>query len=83
MVMAKGSNLPWQMQAQHLNLQNKFDDPEMTMQNVGSRVARQNQLDRKNFFNAIREQRQENNMATQVQPIRDRKQVFKEWVYGI
>ncbi len=50
MVMAKGSNLPWQMQAQNLNLQNKFDDPEMTMQNVGSRVARQNQLDRMNFL---------------------------------
>ena len=72
--MAKGSNLPWQMQAQNLNLQNKFDDPEMTMQNVGSRVARQNQLDRMNFFNAFR--------GGKGQPVRDREQVFKEYREG-
>tara|TARA_R100000808_G_scaffold13686_1_gene32981 strand:+ start:810 stop:1718 length:909 start_codon:yes stop_codon:yes gene_type:complete len=63
--MARARNIPWQMQAQNMNLQQKFNDPEMTTENVGARLARQNQLDRQQFYNALREQRQGNNMTTQ------------------
>jgi hypothetical protein len=65
MTMARARNIPWQMQAQNMNLQQKFNDPEITTQNVGAKLARQNQVARQEFYDTLREQRQGNNMTMQ------------------
>lgn len=46
-------------------LQDQFNDPEITTQNVGARLARQNQVARQEFYDTLREQRQGNNMTMQ------------------
>ena len=65
MTMARARNIPWQMQAQNMNLQQKYNDPEITTQNVGAKLARQNQVARQEFYDTLREQRQGNNMTMQ------------------
>ena len=58
---------PLMMNMANTNLQQRFNDPEITTQNVGAKLARQNQVARQEFYDTLREQRQGNNMTMQRQ----------------